>query len=64
MSEIKKKRGRKGKPLIGTSLATGEVVEFASSEDARRVGGFCRWAVSRAARGLYEQHGGFTWRYK
>lgn len=49
-------------PVTATSIATGEVVKFASVTDAARVGGFDRTCVHACIHGQRKHHNGFTFK--
>ncbi len=49
-------------PVIATSIATGEVVRFASTSAAAREGGFDRTCVSNCVNGYRKSHNGFTFK--
>ena len=49
------------RPVIATSLATGEVIEFASLRDAQRAG-FSQKYIKLCCKGMQESHKGYTWK--
>ncbi|APU00874.1 hypothetical protein [Aeromonas phage 59.1] len=49
-------------PVIATSIATGQVVRFASVTAAARDGGFDRTCVSNCVNGYRKSHNGFTFK--
>ena len=52
---------KRKKPVIGTHIETGEVIEFESINAARRAGfGF---AISECCRGIRKTHAGYRWIY-
>lgn len=51
------------KPVVGTRISDGSVIEFKSSSEAGR-NGFCQSAVSRCCRKVKPQYKGYIWKFK
>lgn len=57
------REGNKSKPVRGTNIKTGEVVEYHSTQEAQRLGGFWSIHVSSCCRGKLKQHHGYKFEY-
>lgn len=55
------KNGRKGQPIIGESISTGEQLRFDKVKDVEKYG-FQAGNVSSVINGKYSQHKGYYWR--
>lgn len=56
-------RGRPIRPVIGTSLRTGDTIRLCGGTEIEAAG-FNQGSVWRCCNGCTSQHGGYSWRYE